>query len=169
MSTKVKVILRKIGFKYVFTGLCKTRWFDITMVERIVKAFEFDGNALMKFCDRMEYHVYWLWYYSIEAVLGDHGTIHLVYLRVQELLCHLEDNMNNNYLEDILSNAGNRSKEILKFKLNSDASDFIWFFIVATFFDPFYKGSMDDNMATKDRNEIKQLIEEETQRGKSKW
>ena len=59
MSTKVKVILRKIGFKYVFTGLCKTRWwFDITMVERIVKAFEFDGNALMKFCDEMEYLVY---------------------------------------------------------------------------------------------------------------
>ena len=38
---------------------------------------------------------------------------------------------------------------------------------MATFFDPFYKGSMDDNMATKARNELKRFIKEETQNEES--
>ena len=97
----------------------------------------------------------------------DRSTVHLVYPMVQELLCHLEDKIKNNVQKIFCQMLETEVKKYFQFVLNSDASDFNPFFIVATLLDPFYKGSLEENMLNTARNELKRFIKEETQNEES--
>ena len=181
-SSKAKVILRKLGFKYILQGFCKTRWWsDVAMVERIVKAAEFEGNAVAKLIDRMEWNIeindndvrvlkQYLDIMDPFRVFGDRlggeitSTVHLIYPMVSELLCHLQDKIRNNIQKNFCQALHREMKKYFKFALDVNSRDFDPFFIIATFLDPFYKGSLDKDMMGEAKQGLMELVQVEMKR-----
>lgn len=182
-SGKAKKVLRNTGHKLRLVGFVKTRWWsDVAMVERVVKAAEYPGNALQKLINKMEWNfeitendianlkdyldIMMPFKTLIERLGGeDRSTIHLVYPSIKELNNHLEELIKNNVQKTFCEALHHEFNNYFKFVLDPEDDSFESFYIIATFLDPFHKGAQDESMTKKAKDCLKQMIKKEMKRG----
>ena len=177
-SPKAKAILRR-RVKHRLAGYVKTRWWtDVQMAKTVVKAARVSGNPLNDMMYQMDWNLELAEkdiatlesfidimspFQDLTDKLGGEklSTLQLVYPSVKELMALLDEKIQKAEAKGFCKDVKSEVDKYFKFVIDAGHFNFNPIYIAATYLDPFYKLTLDEEMNKHAKEYIVKLIKEE--------
>ena len=177
-SPKAKAILRR-RVKHRLAGYVKTRWWtDVQMAKTVVKAARVSGNPLNDMMYQMDWNLELTEkdiatlesfisimspFQDLTDKLGGEklSTLQLVYPSVKELMALLDEKIQKGEAKGFCKDVKSEVDKYFKFVTDAGHFNFNPIYIAATYLDPFYKLTLDEEMNKLAKEYLVKLIKEE--------